>query len=264
MMLVEMALAGLAAILIFMTALWLVSLALKNASIVDIFWGPGFALAAWVYFALTPDGFAVRKVLVVTLVTLWGLRLGLHIGVRNIGKGEDYRYRAWRQSNGPGWWWQSLFKVFGVQGLLMWLITAPLLVAQYHGAPNTLTLWDMLGVIVWLIGFLFEAVGDWQLTRFKADPANQGQVMRTGLWKYTRHPNYFGDAALWWGYFLLALSVPGGWLTIFSPAMMTGLLMKVSGVALLEKNLTKTKPQYQDYIESTNAFFPWFPRQKGG
>jgi steroid 5-alpha reductase family enzyme len=258
---IQVMVAGLLAILVYMTLQWVASLLLKNASIVDIFWGPGFALAAWVYYFSTPDGFAPRKLLIVALVTIWGLRLGWHIGRRNLGHGEDYRYAAWRKSYGAVWWWRSYFNVFLLQGLLMWIISTPLMLGQYQGQPAGLTIFDMLGITLWLIGFVFEAGGDWQLAQFKANPANRGKVMRSGLWRFTRHPNYFGDAALWWGYFLIALAVPGGWLTVFAPILMTIMLMRVSGVALLEKNLTKTKPEYADYIASTNAFFPGLPRK---
>ncbi len=143
----------------------------------------------------------------------------------------------------------------------MWIISTPLAVASYSPVPTSLGVWDLLGVVVWLFGSTFEAVGDWQLVQFKADPANKGKVMCSGLWRYTRHPNYFGDAALWWGYFLIALSVPNGWLTIFAPILMTYMLMRVSGVALLEENLKKTKPEYVDYVASTNAFFPGIPKE---
>lgn len=257
----QILLAGLVAILLFMTVIWLISLAVKNSSIVDIFWGPGFALAGWVYFALTPDGFSIRKILMVALVTIWGLRLGLHIGSRNIGKPEDYRYQEWRKNNGARWWWWSFFQVFVLQGLLMWIIATPVAVAQNSPEPAALTVLDVLGMVVWVVGFAFETIGDWQLTRFKADPANKGKVMNTGLWRYTRHPNYFGDATLWWGHFLIALSVPGGFISIFSPILMTFMLMRVSGVALLEKNLSKTKPGYAEYVANTNAFFPGPPRK---
>ncbi len=257
----QVMLISLLAIMIYMTAIWLVSLRMKNAGIVDIFWGPGFALAGWVYFVLTPDGFLPRKLLIVVLVSLWGLRLGWHIGRRNLGHAEDYRYQEWRIANGASWWWISFFKVFVLQGFLMWIIATPLIVAQYASEPANLTLLDSLGVLLWLAGFLFEAIGDWQLTRFKANSANKGKVMRTGLWRYTRHPNYFGDATLWWGYFLIALSVNSGFLSIFSPILMTVLLMRVSGVALLEQNLKKTKPGYADYIASTNSFFPAPPHK---
>lgn len=252
---------GLAAIMVYMTAIWLVSLSIKDAGIVDMFWGPGFVLAALVYGINSPDGFSARKILLVLLVAAWGLRLGWHIGRRNLGHAEDYRYRNWRETNGGAWWWKSFFKVFALQGFLMWLISLPLAVAQYAPEPASLSLWDVLGIVVWGIGLTFEAVGDWQLVQFKADPANQGKVLRTGLWRYTRHPNYFGDAAVWWGYFLIALSVPGGWLTLFSPVLMTVMLMRVSGVALLEQNLKQTKPEYADYIATTNAFFPGLPRE---
>lgn len=258
---IELLTSGLIAILGYMVVLWLVSLALKDASIVDIFWGPGFALAGWVYFILTPDSYLPRKLLVAALVTIWGLRLGMHIGMRNLGKGEDYRYQTWRREAGAKWWWYSFFKVFLLQGVLMWLISSPLAVAQIAATPN-LTLFDVAGVVLWLTGFLFEAIGDWQLRRFKADSANKGKVMRTGLWQYTRHPNYFGDALLWWGYFAFALNLlPLGLVTVYSPILMTTLLMRVSGVALLEQNLKKTKPEYADYIESTNAFFPGLPHK---
>ncbi len=258
----EVALLGLLAIVIYVTIIWLISLPLKNAGIVDIFWGPGFALAATVYFFSTPDGFQTRKLLILALVAVWGLRLGLHIGIRNVGKSEDYRYANWRKSGGPNWWRVSYVRVFLLQGVLMWIIAMPLLVAQFQPEPSVLTPFDFIGIGLWVIGFLFEAVGDWQLTRFKANPSNKGKVMRTGLWRYTRHPNYFGDATAWWGYFFIALSVPFGWLTVVCPAMMTMLLMRVSGVTLLEHNLKKTKPEYADYIASTNAFFPGFPRKK--
>lgn len=255
----QIMLSSLLAIMVYMTVLWLVSLRMKNASIVDIFWGPGFALASLIYFALTPDGFQARKLLIVALVSLWGLRLGWHIGRRNLGHDEDYRYQEWRRASGENWWWVSFFKVFVLQGFMMWIISTPLMVAQYASEPANLTAFDVLGALLWLTGFTFEAVGDWQLTQFKSDPANKGKVMRTGLWRFTRHPNYFGDAALWWGYFLIALSVPNGFISIFSPVIMTLMLMRVSGVALLEQNLKKTKPGYADYIATTNAFFPGPP-----
>ena len=248
-------------ILGYVTALWIVSLILKNSSIVDIFWGAGFVLSNWVYFALTPDGFPARKWLIGTLVTIWGLRLSLYILWRNWGKPEDFRYRKWREEEGERWWWFSFFKVFLLQGFLMWIISAPLLAAQISPNPAKLTFFDFVAVAVWFIGFFFEAVGDWQMARFKANPANKGQVLNTGVWRYTRHPNYFGDAAQWWGYYLVAVAASGGFWTIFSPILMTTLLLRVSGVALLERTLRETKPQYKEYIETTSAFVPWFPRK---
>jgi steroid 5-alpha reductase family enzyme len=253
---------GVLIILGFMTVLWIFSLFLRNSSIVDIFWGTGFVIANWVYFALTPDGFPARKWLTVTLVTIWGLRLSLYILWRNWGKGEDFRYRKWREEAGGKWWWQSFFKVFALQGLLLWIISAPLLAAQISATPARLTILDFVAIPVWAIGFFFEAVGDWQMARFKADPANKGQVMRTGVWRYSRHPNYFGEATMWWAYYLVAAAGSGFW-TIFSPIIMTTLLLRVSGVTLLEKSLKETKPKYKEYVETTSAFIPWFPRKRG-
>jgi steroid 5-alpha reductase family enzyme len=243
-----------------MTALWLVSLLLKNSSIVDIFWGTGFVILAWVYFVLSPDGFMTRKLLLAILVTLWGLRLSLYILYRNRGKPEDFRYQKWRRESGGRWWWKSFFQVFVLQGVLMWIISAPLLAAQTSLLPGRLTALDILGAMLWAIGFSFETAGDLQLARFKANPVNKGKVMDRGVWQYTRHPNYFGDAAQWWGYFLIAAAA-GGWWTIFSPILMTIMLMRVSGVTLLEKTL-ETRPGYKEYIERTSAFIPWFPRRK--
>ncbi len=250
---------GLFIILAIMFILWLASLALKNASIVDIFWGSGFVIANWIYFFLAPDGFMTRKLLISTLVTVWGLRLTLHILLRNKGKPEDFRYQKWREENGSSWWWRSFFKVFLLQGILLWIISAPLLLAHAGIKPQYLTALDWLGVILWVVGFYFEAVGDLQLKRFLAWPENKGKIMNQGVWRYTRHPNYFGDSAQWWGFYLIAASA-GGWWTIFSPILMTFLLVRVSGAALLEKSMSK-KPGYREYMDTTNGFIPWFPRK---
>jgi steroid 5-alpha reductase family enzyme len=244
-----------------MTLLWLISLVLKNSSIVDIFWGTGFVIVTWAAFLLTPEGFLTRKLLLNVLVTIWGLRLTLHILLRNWGKPEDFRYQVWRKEAGQSWWWRSLFKVFFLQGVILWIVAAPLLAAQIMEQPPQLTWLDYLAILLWLIGFFFEAAGDWQLAQFKANPANKGKVMQTGVWRYTRHPNYFGDAAQWWAYYLIAAAA-GAWWTIFSPIIMTILLVRVSGAALLEKSLKEDKPGYKEYIESTSEFIPWFPRNK--
>jgi len=251
---------GLAVILALIILLWLISLQLKNSSIVDIFWGTGFVITGWLYFILTPDGFLARRLLITTLVTIWGLRLSIHVLRRNWGKPEDFRYQKWREENGPAWWWKSFFQVFLLQGVLLWIISTPLLAAQLRPSPAHLTFFDFAGLAFWLKGFFFEAVGDYQLVRFKANPQNRGKVLDTGVWRYTRHPNYFGDAAQWWGYYLIALS-GGGWWSIFSPMLMTFLLVRVSGVALLEKSMA-VKPGYREYIERTSPFIPWFPRNK--
>ena len=240
------------------TLVWVLSLAKKDAGIIDIFWGLGFVLVAWIGFFNTA-GFTARKVLVVSLVTAWGVRLALHIFVRSLGKGEDYRYREMRDKRPGTFWIWSLFGVFWLQAVILWFVSAPLLAAQYAAGPARWTWLDGAGGVLFLTGFLFEAVGDWQLARFKSDPDNRGKVMNTGLWRYTRHPNYFGDALVWWGLFLIALST-GAWWTVVSPLVMTFLLMKVSGVALLEKSLAEKKPEYRDYVLRTNAFFPGKPR----
>ena len=257
----EMYRSGGGVILVAVTLLWLLSLHLKDASIVDIFWGMGFVLSGWYYFVLA-DGYPGRKLLLMVLVTLWGLRLTFHIGRRNIGKGEDFRYRKWRQENGKSWWWRSYLKVFLLQGFLMWVISATLLAAQFSPTPARLTWLDWLGVLVWLVGFFFEAVGDWQLTRFKMDPDNKGKLLDHGVWRYTRHPNYFGDGTQWLGFYLLAVSA-GGWWTVFSPALMNFLLRYVSGVAMLEQSMMENKAGYREYAARTNAYIPWFPRRKG-
>lgn len=244
-----------------MTLLWLISLALKNSSIVDIFWGTGFVLVAWVAFILTPEGFAARKWLISGLVTVWGLRLSLHILTRNWGKPEDFRYQVWRKEAGQSWWWRSFFKVFVLQGIILWVVSAPLLAAQISAQPDRLIWLDFTAIPIWAIGFFFEAAGDLQLRRFISNPANKGKLLTSGVWRYTRHPNYFGDSAQWWAFYLIAAAA-GGWWTIFSPILMTFLLTRVSGVALLEKTLKEQKPGYSEYVASTSGFVPWFPRKR--
>ena len=243
-----------------MLVLWLVSLAIRNASIVDTFWGAVFAAIAIITFTLA-DGYHNRKLLITSLAVIWGSRLAAHIGWRNHGRGEDFRYQAMRRRIGPRFGLLSLFLVFGLQGVLIWLISLPLQVAQISGEPASLTWLDFCGALFWVVGFTFESIGDLQLSKFKADPGNKGKVMDRGLWAYTRHPNYFGDALLWWGFFLIASATPGGWWTVISPLMMTTLLMKVSGVALLEKTLVKTRPEYREYTQRTSAFLPMPPKR---
>ena len=240
------------------TLVWLLSLAKRDASIIDVFWGLGFVLLGWVYFA-AGDGQALRQPLVAGLVTLWGVRLSLHILWRNWGHGEDYRYREMREKNPGAFPLRSLLTVFWLQALLFWAISMPLYQVQRRSEPLGLTLLDLLALALFVLGFGFEAGGDWQLARFKRDPANRGRVMNQGLWRYTRHPNYFGDAVVWWSFFCFAAAT-GGWWALVSPVLMTVLLMRVSGVTLLEKKLEQTKPAYREYAESTNAFFPWWPR----
>lgn len=253
------ALIGLGAIASALTLVWTLSVKRRDASIADVCWGPGFVALAWLYCVLSPS-LTPRSWLVAVLITVWGARLGVHIFRRNHGGGEDPRYRAMRASQGPAFWWRSLFTVFWLQGALLWFVALPVLVAVRAARPAALTPTDGLGVLLFAAGFAFEAVGDAQLARFKGDPRNRGQVLDTGLWRYTRHPNYFGDATMWWGIYVIAAATPGGWLTVLSPSLMTFLLMRVSGVTLLEEGLRASKPGYQDYIARTPAFFPWFPR----
>ena len=257
---IEVWLLALAAILAAMTALWLLSLALRNASIVDVAWGLGFAGVA-ALAALAGDGYGPRRLLVAALACAWGMRLGSYIFLRNRGKGEDPRYQAMRRGAGDRFWWFSFFQVFLLQGLLMWFISAPLVASATARRPDHIALTDIAGLLVWAIGFGFEAIGDWQLARFKMDPDNRGRVMEQGLWRYTRHPNYFGDATLWWGLFIIAAGTTNGYLSVLSPLLMTFLLVRVSGVALLERSQARTKPAYRDYIERTSPFIPWFPRR---
>lgn len=263
----QAAIVVLAAIVAMMTAAWLISIYLRDASIVDVFWGLGFVLAAWLYFVGSPSA-TLRAYLVVALATVWGLRLSAHILWRRRGEVEDYRYREMRDRHPRSFPRRSLVTVFWLQGLLLWAISAPFVPALRAAEPERLGWLDLLALLFFGLGMTFEAGGDWQLARFKSDPANRGLVCDRGLWRYTRHPNYFGDAMVWWGFFLFAAAV-GAWWTVYSPVLMTILLVKVSGVALLEKGLVDSKAGYSDYVERTSAFFPWFPktnaeRGKGG
>ena len=236
--------------------LWLVSLALEDASIVDIFWGPGFILVGAFYAVSVSGAPTARGLLVLGLVTVWGLRLALHIGIRNAGTGEDFRYRKWRDEAGAAFWWISLLKIFLLQALALWIASSPLLLAQLGGGESMIAL-DVLGFALWVFGFLFEVVADWQLRRFKMDPASEGRVMDSGLWSLSRHPNYFGEAVLWWGIGLLTLPA-GGWLSFIGPLMITFLLLKISGVAILDAAMLQRSPDYANYVATTPAFVPRF------
>ena len=244
-----------------MIGMWLLSLRLRNASIIDSYWGPGFlvisAVAAW-----SGPELGTRGALVLALVAVWAIRLGIYLTWRNHGLGEDYRYAQMRAHHGRRFGAVSLFTVFGLQGFLMWVISTPLQAAILTPEPGALTALDLLGAALWCIGFVFETVGDWQLARFKADPSSRGRVMDRGLWAYTRHPNYFGEAMVWWGYACLALATTAGAWTAFGPALMTFLLLKVSGVALLERGMEQRRPEYTEYIARTSAFFPWPPKTR--
>jgi steroid 5-alpha reductase family enzyme len=253
----DTALIGLGVVLAATTALWLLSLRMQDASIADIFWGPGFALLAWFYYRQSST-VGWRPMVMAVLLTLWGLRLGAHIAARH--RGEDPRYRAMRRVHPDTFWWRSLFTVFWLQGAILWFVSLPVLVAALDGEHARVSPTDIAGAGLFFVGLAFETVGDAQLRRFRANPANRGQVLETGLWRYTRHPNYFGDALLWWGLFLIATSASRGWMTIASPIVMTLLLLRVSGVTLLEEGLKASKPGYADYIRRTSSFIPWKPQ----
>ena len=245
-----------AAVFTVTSSVWLMSLAARDASLIDLFWGPLFAVQAWVYvvFAPSPSPLAYATAI---LVTMWAVRLAAHLVRRNVGKGEDPRYAAMRERGGPRWGIRAFVTVFSFQGALSWVIALPLAVtAGAAGPAGTL---GMIAFGVAVAGLIVETVADLQLTRFKANPDNRGRVLDTGLWRYSRHPNYFGDAVFWWGIFGVAASQGGAW-TVFAPLLMTGLLLKVSGVPLLEARMTETRPEYREYARRTSAFVPWPPR----
>jgi len=249
-----------AALAVLMVAVWAGSLRLRNASIVDIVWGTTFVLVAWIAFALG-DGVDARRLLLAVLVSVWGLRLAAYLAWRNGVRHEDYRYAAMRRRDPEGFPRRSLVTVFLLQGLLAWIVSLPVQLAASGDDPEDLGVLAAVGSVVWLVGFLFEAVGDLQLARFKADPANAGRVMDRGLWRYTRHPNYFGDFCVWWGVFLVAAETPLARIGVVGPIVMSTLLMRVSGVPLLEQSLTKRRKGYAEYVARTSAFFPRPPRR---
>jgi steroid 5-alpha reductase family enzyme len=235
---------------------WVIATARRNAGLVDIFWPLFFLLGGLVCAALA-EMLGARALIVLILLTAWALRLATHLALRNWSAPEDHRYRAIRARNEPGFAWKSLYLVFGLQAVLAWLILAP--VATAIASPVALGWPGGLGAALAAFGAAFEAIADGQLARFKSDAANRGAVMDRGLWRYSRHPNYFGEFCVWWGFYLLALDA-GAWWTALSPAIMTVLLLRVSGVALLERDIGERRPAYRDYIARTNAFFPGAPR----
>ena len=249
-----------AAIAVLMLGTWLVSLALKNASIVDIVWGLGFVLVAWVSH-FVGDGLDARKWLLTVMVSVWGLRLAGYLAWRNSGHGEDFRYRAMRKRHGARFPLVSLYTVFLFQGLMMFVVSLPAQLGQDDASPDVGVI-AYVGLALWLVGLFFETVGDAQLARFKADPSNAGKVMNRGLWRYTRHPNYFGDACVWWGVAIVAAETGSGAWGLIGAVLMNVLLRRVSGVVLLEKSLTKRREGYDEYISTTSPFIPMPPRRR--
>jgi len=247
---------------IYMTVWFVLALIRKDNSIADIAWGLGFVLVAVVTFLRR--GSLFLPLLVTLMVAVWGLRLAVHILIRNRKRGEDPRYAEWRRKWGGTFLWRSYLQVFLLQGFFLLVISSPVILVNTH-------LWDrppsgtgrgvwQAGFLLWCAGFFFEAVGDAQLARFKRDPGNRGKIMDKGLWRYSRHPNYFGESLMWWGIFLVAVEVPFGWTTVVSPVLITFLLVRVSGIPMLEKKYAGN-PEFQAYARKTNSFVPWFPRR---
>jgi len=259
----HIALGGLALIAALALLTWIASVVRRDASLVDRMWSLMIAGPTVVYAAQT-SWTTLRAVAVLALVLAWGLRLSAYITWRNWGHGEDRRYQEIRARNQPNFAFKSLYLIFALQMVLAWIVSAPTLAAL--AGDGAFGLLDVLGIALALAGFLFEAIGDAQMAAFKGDPANKGRVMDRGLWRYTRHPNYFGETCFWWGIWLVALGAGGPiviW-TIVSPLLMTVLLLKVSGVALLEKDIVERRPAYRDYVARTNAFIPGPRRRKEG
>lgn len=247
--------AGLPVVLMALTA-WVVSLVKNDVSIVDSLWSL-FVLVIGITYLVITDAHSLRANIVLLLVAIWALRLAAYITLRNHGEPEDYRYQEIRKNNQPGFQYKSLYIVFGLQAVLAWIIAMPVAVAMSSSAP--LGWLDGLALLFWVVGMFFEVVGDAQLSSFRQNPDNDGKVLDSGLWRYTRHPNYFGEFALWWGYFLFAVAA-GGWWTLASPLILTFMLLRVSGVSLLEKDIGERRPAYAEYIRRTNAFIPGPPK----
>ena len=246
---------ALAVMLVMAFVTWLYSLYRKDVSIVDSLWSLMF-LAAAITYAINLNNLTERNIILLLMISLWSVRLSIFLTVRNSGKEEDRRYQEIRANNQPNFSLKSLYLIFGLQAVLAWIISLPLLFA--FSSDAAIGVIEVVAIALWLIGFLFESVADQQLYRFKSDSYNNGKVLNTGLWAYSRHPNYFGEFLIWWAYFLFALS-SGAWWTVLSPLLMTILLLKVSGVSLMEKDISDRRSAYRQYIDTTNAFIPGKP-----
>ena len=257
-LIIEILLSGLI-LLGFMVIAFLVGTIKKNNSVIDIFYGFGYVVLVWSSLILSAD-FALRKIILTSLVTLWGFRLAIYIVIRNWGRSEDYRYQAIRERMGNNVILKSFFRIYLFQGLIIFLVGFPELFVNVssHSIINWL---DFFGVGLWIVGFYFESVGDYQLRKFLKKPENKGKIMAQGLWKYTQHPNYFGEVLMWWSLYLIVLNVECGVFMIFGPIIITFMIIKVSGVRLLNKRFEKDD-KYADYKKRTSAFIPWFPKKK--
>ena len=256
-----MLLLGLAVIVIVFTILWVVSLRLEDSSIADIAWAPGILVLALTYY-FTSNGSPARARLTLALAAIWAVRLAAHLIFRNQVQGEDHRYEMLRARYPTTWWWFSYFRVFLLQAVLGWIVSIPLYFAIVSVAPRTLTMVDYLGILLFAAGFLFEAVGDEQLRRFRDEPRNVKLVLETGLWHHTRHPNYFGEALLWWGLGLIGAAT-GGVVGLLVPALMTYFMMNIAA-PLLERSLMRNKRAYANYQVTTPAFIPKPPQRLRG
>ncbi len=245
-------------IFIYFLIFFVIGTVIKNNSIVDIGWGLGFVVVAW-FTTLRSGNFYLPNIILTLLITIWGLRLFYHIIKRNIGKPEDFRYANWRKEWGKLVIPRAFLQVYMLQGVFMFTVALPIILLNIEPFSK-LTLFGVLGIIIWIIGFYFESVGDYQLKIFKSNPENKGKIMDQGLWGYTRHPNYFGEATMWWGIGILAVSSGASILSFISPIVITYLLLFVSGVPMLEKSFAN-RPGYKQYADRTPVFFPWFPKK---
>jgi steroid 5-alpha reductase family enzyme len=244
-----------AVVFLYMSIGFLIACIRHRNDIADVMWGMGFVILAWAAYLIGGGG--IVGLLVGVLVSVWGIRLSYHIYKRNKGKAEDYRYAAWRQEWGKWFYLRSYLQVFLLQGVLLY-IAVPVMMIMFTPAAS-LGLYAGVGVCIWLIGFFFEARGDAELARFLKDPQNKGTLIQTGLWRYTRHPNYFGEVTQWWGIWVIALSVPWGYLSVIGPLMITLLILKISGIPLLEKKM-ELHPDFAEYKRKTSIFFPLPPK----
>lgn len=239
---------------IILSAVWMASVARRDSSIMDIAYAASSVVAAWVQWRLQGADASPRTLLALALVNLWGWRYTIYIALRNLPHGEDARYARWRSRTGEAWWWWSYFQVFLVQGVMIWLWYLPLALAL--AVPGPIGALEVAAALVWTIGFVFEAGADWQLARFKRDPANRGKIIATGLWAQSRHPNYFGEAAMWCGYGLLALAHPWGWVALACTAYTVHLMNRGSATRMTDAYLMKRKPGYREYAARTPIFLP--------
>lgn len=247
------------AIFLFMLTMFIIAQLIKDNSIVDIGWGLGFVIIAFVSYFASEGEHSLRQTIVLTLVSLWGIRLFLHLLIRSIGRGEDFRYANFRKQWGKNVRIIAFFRVFMMQGAIMLLLAYPIILVNVAESSG-FDIFTVLGLIVWVIGFLFQSVGDYQLEHFKKRKKHKEEILKSGLWRYSRHPNYFGEAAMWWGVYLIVIGAQNGWTAFFSAAFINLLLLKVSGVPFLDKRYAGNE-EYQIYKQETNLFIPWFPKK---